>query len=225
MKLLLIEDDAELRERIEAFLLAQNYLCETASDFQSARLKIEDYDYDCIILDLTLPGGDGLQLLRLLKEDAKEDGVIIISARADLDDRIAGISLGADDYLTKPFHLSELAVRIAAIIRRKKLHGSEKVCFEEIEIDISAQRVLVGETELVLTRKEYELLLYFLINKNRVISKNAIAAHLWGDEMDIAENYDFIYTHVKNLRKKLEAIGTPNYLQSVYGMGYKFSLK
>lgn len=225
MKLLIIEDDADLNQSICAFLTAQHYLCETATTYKSAQAKIEVYDYDCIIIDLTLPGGDGLGLLRQLKEEGKSDGVIIISARAELEDKLLGMNLGADDYLTKPFHLAELSVRIAAIIRRKNLHGSNKMSFGDLEIDVSAQCAYVKKVLLTLTRKEYELLQFFAINKNRVLSKNAIAAHLWGDDMNMPGNYDFIYTHIKNLRKKLEVAGAPDFIQSVYGMGYKFSVR
>lgn len=225
MKLLIIEDDADLSANMCSFLTAQGYLCAAAYDFASAREKIEDYSYDCIVIDLSLPGGDGLELLRLLRAMDKLDGVIIVSARNQLDDKIVGLNLGADDYLTKPFHLSELSVRIAAIIRRKSLRGTTKVRFEEIEIDVDAKAVYANNEHMSLTHKEYDLLLFFMVNKGRVISKNAIAAHLWGDDMDLADNYDFIYTHIKNLRKKLESAGAGDYIQSIYGMGYKFGLK
>jgi DNA-binding response OmpR family regulator len=142
-----------------------------------------------------------------------------------LDDKITGIQLGADDYLTKPFHLPELSVRIAAIIRRKNLQGNNQMQFQEICVDIKGKMVTVNNDPLVLTRKEYELLLYFMINKNRILSKNAIAEHLWGDDMDIADNHDFIYTHIKNLRRKMMQAGAGDYIQSVYGMGYKFSVQ
>jgi DNA-binding response OmpR family regulator len=178
------------------------------------------YDYDCILLDITLPGGSGLQVLKELKANNKTDGVLIISAKNSLDDKVAGLTLGADDYLSKPFHLSELSARIAAIIRRKNFDGSNILRFENIQIDTIAKSVLVKNKTLELTKKEYELLLYFASNKNRVISKNAIAEHLWGDNME--GNNDFIYTHIKNLRKKLTEAGDTDYIRSVYGMGYKF---
>jgi DNA-binding response OmpR family regulator len=172
-----------------------------------------------------LPGGNGLELLRQLKANQKTEGVIIISARNELDDKLKGLQLGADDYLTKPFHLPELSARIAAIIRRKNLQGNTIIRFEEIQIDVPAKIVTVLDKEITLTRKEYDMLLYFLVNRNRVLSKDAIASHLWGDDADLAENLDFIYTHVKNLRKKLLQYGSGDYIHSVYGMGYKFSLK
>ncbi len=225
MKILIVEDEPALNKSMADYLSSQQYLCESVNNFKDALEKIELYQYDCIVLDLMLPGGNGLQLLEALKKANKTDGVIIISAKNELDDKIKGISLGADDYLTKPFHLSELSVRIAAIIRRKNLQGSNQLIFEEIGIDVQARTVAVHSTPMVLTRKEYELLLYFVINKNRVLSKNTIAEHLWGDDMDMADNYDFIYAHIKNLRKKLLAAGAGDYIQSVYGMGYKFALR
>jgi DNA-binding response OmpR family regulator len=224
MKILIVEDEPALNKSMVDYLTSQQYLCESVSNYRDALEKIELYQYDCIVLDIMLPDGNGLQILRALKKAGKTDGVIIISAKNELDDKITGLNLGADDYLTKPFHLSELSVRIAAIIRRKNLQGSNLLTFEEISIDIQAKTVSVNKDDLVLTRKEYELLVYFVINKNRVLSKNTIAEHLWGDDMDMADNYDFIYAHIKNLRKKLLHAGAGDYIQSIYGMGYKFAL-
>ncbi len=223
MKLLIIEDEMSLNKSMVDYLCKQQYLCEAVNNYQDALEKIECYEYDCIVLDIMLPDGNGLQLLQHLKANNKIEGVIIISARNELDDKIKGIELGADDYLTKPFHLPELSVRISAIIRRKNLQGNNVLTFNDIKIDVLAKSILVNDKAITATRKEYELLLYFMINKNRVLSKNAIAEHLWGDDMDMAGNHDFIYTHIKNLRKKLMVAGAGDYLQSVYGMGYKFS--
>lgn len=221
MKILIIEDEKELSDSIATYLKSENYICETAGDFNKALEKTELYDYDCILLDITLPGGNGLEILKELKADNKMDGVLIISAKNSLDDKVAGLNLGADDYLAKPFHLSELSARVAAIIRRKNFDGSDILNFQNISIDTRAKIVLVNGNPLELTKKEYELLLYFISNKKRVISKNAIAEHLWGDDMQ--GNNDFIYTHIKNLRKKLIEAGDADYIKSVYGMGYKFS--
>ncbi|MGI8950323.1 MAG: response regulator transcription factor [Chitinophagaceae bacterium] len=223
MKILIIEDEKALIESMVAYLKGENYTCEIAADFKTALEKIELYNYDCIILDITLPDGNGLNILKELRANHKMDGVIIISAKNALDDRIAGLQLGADDYLTKPFHLSELSARIAAIIRRKNFEASNIVAYHDIEIDTQAKTVTVQKKPLDLTKKEYELLLYFISNKQKVISKNAIAEHLWGDEMGMTDNYDFIYTHIKNLRKKLMEAGNADYIRSVYGMGYKFT--
>jgi len=206
------------------FLSASGYVCEPVFNFNDAVAKIEVYDYDCIILDIMLPGGSGLQILKYLKENNKTDGVIIISAKDSLEDKIHGIELGADDYLTKPFHLSELSVRIAAIIRRKKFNGHSVISIADVEIDTVGMTVKINHQTIELTQKEFQLLLFFVINKNKVISKNAIAEHLWGDDMDIASNYDFIYAHIKNLRKKIIAAGGEDRIRSVYGVGYKMQL-
>ena len=225
MKLLIIEDEPSLNSSIVDYLTDRQYLCESVGRYDDAIEKIECYRYDCIVLDVMLPDGNGLKLLKQIKEDNKTEGVIIISARNELDDKIMGIELGADDYLTKPFHLPELAVRIAAIIRRKNQQGSNLLVFEEIVVDVPGKTVTINHVPLLLTRKEHDLLLYFIINKNRVLSKNAIAEHLWGDDMDMVDNHDFLYTHVKNLRKKLVLAGANDYIKSIYGIGYKFSIE
>lgn len=223
MKILIIEDEKIIRESIVTYLKDEHYLCEIAVDYSSASEKMELYEYDCILLDITLPGGSGLSLLKELKTTNRLDGVLIISAKNALDDRVEGLNLGADDYLTKPFHLSELSARVAAIIRRKQFEGNNDLQFNEINIDTLAKTVSINKTQIELTRREYDLILFFVSNKNRVISKNAIAEHLWGDEMDAIDNFDFIYTHIKNLRKKLTDVGCMDYIHSIYGMGYKFS--
>jgi DNA-binding response OmpR family regulator len=223
MKVLIIEDEKSLCESIVACLKIEGFICETANAFKPAIEKIESFEYDCILLDINLPGGSGLEILRQLKENKKSDGVLIISARNSLEDKITGLHLGADDYLPKPFHLSELVARITAIIRRKNSSGNNLIQLNELIIDTLAKSVSVKNKLIELTRKEYQLLLYFAYNKGRVISKNAIAEHLWADEMETAANFDFIYTHVKNLRKKLIAAGCEDHIQSVYGMGYKLN--
>lgn len=221
MKILIIEDEKALSESIVTYLKVQDYICEIAFDFNTAIEKTELFEYDCILLDITLPDGNGLNILKALRENNKADGVLIISAKNSIDDKVEGLVLGADDYLSKPFHLSELSARIAAIIRRKKFGGNKVIQFNDISIDSQAKTASVNKNNLELTKKEYELLLYFVSNKQRVISKNAIAEHLWGDEME--GNLDFIYTHIKNLRKKLLEAGSADYIKSVYGMGYKFT--
>jgi DNA-binding response OmpR family regulator len=224
MKVLVIEDEKELSASICAYLANEQFVTEAVYDAATAMEKIELYEYACIILDISLPDGNGLQILQSLKKEKKGEGVIIISAKNSLDDKLTGLKEGADDYLVKPFHLSELAARVAAIIRRKSFDGQNLIQFDKLQIDLNEKTVLVDKKRIELTKKEYDLLLYFLGNKNKVISKNALAIHLWGDDMDMAGNYDFIYTHIKNLRKKMMAAGSPDYIKSVYGMGYKFSL-
>ncbi|MBL4677405.1 MAG: response regulator transcription factor [Mucilaginibacter sp.] len=223
MKVLVIEDEPGLRDSIRDYFTEGGNICETANDFESAIQKINLYRYDCILLDITLPNGSGLDILESLKANHHPDGVLIISAKNSLDDRLHGLDLGADDYLTKPFHLSELKARVMAIVRRKSFNGNREIIFNEITVDLLAKQVEVSHTPVKLTKKEYALLLYFIANKGKVISKNAIAEHLWGDEIDISDNFDFIYSHIKNLRKKLMDAGSGDYIQSTYGMGYKFS--
>jgi DNA-binding response OmpR family regulator len=225
MNVLIIEDEKALSESILTYLHTEQYICETAHDFHTAIAKISQYDYACIVLDITLPGGSGLDILKEMKANNKADGVLIISARNSLDDRLIGLHSGADDYLIKPFHLSELAARISAIIRRKSFDGNNILKFEEFRLDMSDKTVAVNNQTIELTRKEYELLLYFISNKNKVVNKGAIAEHLWGDNMDMADSYDFIYSHIKNLRRKLMQAGAKDYLKSIYGMGYKFSIR
>lgn len=224
MKVLIIEDEKDLLASICSYLGNDNFICETAGDFNTAIEKISLYDYACIVLDISLPGGSGLDILKALKQQHKADGVLIISAKNSLDDKVAGLKAGADDYLTKPFHLPELGARVAAIIRRKSFDGKNIITIDTLCLDMNEKTVKVNNNIIDLTRKEYDLLLYFISNKNKVISKSAIAEHLWGDNMDLADSYDFIYTHIKNLRKKLLQNGCPDYIKSIYGMGYKFSI-
>lgn len=222
MKLLVIEDGKQLAESIAEYLQREGYQCEVAANLEDALERVALHDYDCILLDITLPDGNGLTVLEQLKRDSKMDGVIIISAKDSLDDRINGLKLGADDYLAKPFHLSELGARIEALIRRKNFQGSNKVVFHELTIDVHAQIVTVNGNHLSLTRKEYDLLLFLISNKGRVISKNAIAEHLSGDMADMLDNHGFVYAHVKNLKKKLSESGCKDYVKTIYGFGYQW---
>ena len=224
MKILIVEDEQELLKSMVTYLKGENYLCETALNYQAALQKVELFSYDCILLDISLPDGNGLQLLKDLKANKKTDGVIVISARNSITDRIEGLNLGADDYLTKPFHLSELNARIAAVIRRRHFQGQKILVFNELTIDLTAKTVSVHEKAIDLTRKEYDLLLFLAYNKNRVVSKNAIAEHLSGEETEIFDNFDFIYSHMKNLKRKLQQAGCTEYIRSIYGMGYKFDI-
>ncbi|WP_184550628.1 response regulator transcription factor [Mucilaginibacter sp. FT3.2] len=222
MKILVIEDEQGLRENITSYLNVDGNVCESCGALAPALQKLSDYNYDCVLLDIGLPDGEGFEVLDFLKSRQKNEAVLIISARNSLDDKLRGLNIGADDYLTKPFHLAELKARLMAVYRRKALNTNSKLIFNEISIDMQGRTVDVNETPIVLTRKEYEMLLYFIANKGKVISKNAIAEHLWGDEMDMHDNFDFIYTHIKNLRRKIIDAGGKDYLTSVYGVGYKF---
>lgn len=222
MKILIVEDETEIAQSIKDYFKPNGVQCETAENYREALDKIGMYDYDCILLDLMLPDGDGFDILRKLKSEKKMEGVIIISAKETLDTRIEGFNLGADDYLTKPFHLSELLVRMQALIRRKNFKGNNIVSFNEISIDIFARTVYVDDKPVDLTRKEIDLLLYLIGNENKVLSKGAIAEHLSGDMADMLDNHDFIYAHIKNLKKKLTKAGSGDYIKTIYGLGYKW---
>ncbi len=222
MKILIVEDNRELAETLVHYLKQEGYLCETAYNYQTAEEKIHIYEYDVIVLDITLPDGNGLEILKQLKQKRPDEGVLIISAKNALDDKLTGLNLGADDYLTKPFHLAELNARIQSLLRRKRFNGSHEITVGDLRLNTVTAQVLVKEQEIILTRKEYELLLYFLSNRNRILNKEAIAEHLWGDNIDMADSFDFIYTHIKNLRKKIACHGSTSNIKSVYGMGYKF---
>ncbi len=221
MKLLIIEDEPSLLKSIIDYFSKEEFLCETASTFEQGLQKIDLYDYDCIVLDITLPGGSGLKLLQYLREDKKQDGVVIISAKNSLDDKIKGLDLGADDYLIKPFHLSELSARIKAVMRRKYANGGDQIECNGLKIDLIAKAAFYLEVPLFLTRLEYNLLFFLVTNKKRVISRQAIAEHLSGEE---ADNIDFVYSHIKNLKKKLKDKGCEEAIKTVYGFGYKFEL-
>ena len=223
MKLLVIEDEIELSKSICSYLKKDNFICEPTYDFDDAMHKISENDYECILLDITLPKGNGLNILRELKYLGKADGVLIVSAKNSLNDKLDGLNLGADDYLTKPFHMPELSARVAAIIRRKYFEGQNKIITDDLIIDLQNKVVNGKKGSIDLTRKEYELLLYFTANKNKVITKDAIVEHLWGEHIDMNDNHEFIYTHIKNLRKKLIQDGCRDYIKAVYGMGYKFN--
>ncbi len=224
MKILIIEDEKELSDSISKYLSTEQFTCEAAYDYNSAIEKIHLNEYSCIILDITLPNGNGLDLLKELKTMDKTEGVLIVSARNSLDDKIMGLNTGADDYLAKPFHLPELGARVSAIIRRKSFGGHNQIKIGELTLDIQDKSLKFKSNPITLTRKEYELLLYLVSNKNRVVTKEAIVEHLWGDDIDMADSYDFIYSHIKNLRKKMMNAGCPDYIKAIYGMGYKFMI-
>ncbi|WP_134087787.1 response regulator transcription factor [Olivibacter sp. XZL3] len=223
MKILVVEDNRELASSIYDYLAGENYICELAFAANEAREKLLFFTYDCIILDLMLPDGNGLELLDFIKAERINGFILIISAKGALDDKIKGLEEGADDYLTKPFHLPELHARLRAIHRRKNLNGNNIVSFNEITLNTNTFELKIHGKELDATRKEFELLLYFLVNKNRVLSRQAIANHLWGDYTDNLSNVDFVYQHVKNLRKKINSAGGDDYIDTIYGLGYKFN--
>lgn len=222
MKILIVEDERELAKSMVQYLRQESYVCEVVYTEQQAVEKVLLHDYDCILLDITLPDGNGFNILEKLKKEEKTDGVIIISAKNSLDDKIKGLNLGADDYLAKPFHLSEMGARISAVIRRNRFDGNNSLTFHELTIDLLGKVTTVNGQLVDLTRKEYDLLLFLVSNKNRVVSKNAIAEHLSGDVAEVFDNFDFVYAHMKNLKKKLAEAGCQDYIKTIYGLGYKF---
>lgn len=223
MKILIIEDERELSNNIVTYLSSDNYLCEQAFNFQEAINKIVLYSYDCILLDLNLPGGDGLKVLDEIKKRNIESGIIIISARDSLDDKITGFKIGADDYLAKPFSLPELSIRIYALMRRQQFSHNNILKSNDVEIDLLSKAIVVGSTPVGLTKTEYDLLLFLIGNKNRVVSKNAIAEHLSGDMADMLDSHNFVYAHIKNLKSKLSDAGCLNCIKTIYGTGYQWS--
>ncbi|MBA6154475.1 response regulator transcription factor [Gelidibacter maritimus] len=219
MKLLIIEDEPEMLENMAQTLKREHYIVESASDYTSALEKIAVYDYDCILLDITLPDGNGLELLKELKSKGKDEGVIIVSAKDSLDDRLEGLNLGADDYLPKPFHMAELHARVKAVLRRRHFDGNSYIHIGNVSIQPENRYVTINDHEVVLNRKEYDILMYLITNKTRLVTKSALAEHVWGDHIDQSDSFDFIYSQIKNLRKKLEQ-ATIN-IEAVYGVGYK----
>ncbi len=224
MKILVVEDELELAESISSYLKGESYVCEIASTFKDAYEKISMFYYDCILLDIMLPDGSGLKLLEELAKEKKQDGVIIISAKDSLEDKVAGLKIGADDYLAKPFHLSELSARIHSLIRRKQFDNTNQIQFNELKIDLLSKAVYVNNTTVPLTKTEFDLLLFLIGNKNRAISKAAVAEHLSGDMANMMDNFDFVYSHIKNLKRKLTEAGCKDYIKTIYGTGYKWEV-
>jgi DNA-binding response OmpR family regulator len=224
MKVLIIEDEKQLVKSILFALRQEGYICEVAYTAAEASDKVSVYEYDCILLDINLPDGNGLTILEEIKSHHKTDGVIIITAKNSLDDKVRGLNLGADDYLSKPFFMPELIARVSAVIRRKRFDGNNKLSFREITVDLPGKSVYVRDKAVDLTRMEYALIVFLMANKNRVVSKNAIAEHLSGDDAELLDKFDFIYSHMKNLKRKLTEAGSQDYIKTVYGLGYKFSV-
>ncbi|HET8829647.1 MAG TPA: response regulator transcription factor [Pelobium sp.] len=219
MKILIVEDEPQMLENMKQTLELEHYTIESAPDYATATNKISNYDYDCILLDINLPDGNGFELLSQLKSLGKTDAVIIVSAKNSLDDRLLGLNEGADDYLAKPFHMAELHARVKALLRRKYFDGNKLMQVGNVLIDPENRNITIDKQEVVLNRKEFDILLYLIANKSRLVTKAALAEHVWGDHIDQSDSFDFIYSQIKNLRKKLEH-STLN-IDAVYGIGYK----
>jgi DNA-binding response OmpR family regulator len=222
VKLLIVEDDKSLSRSINDYLKMEGHICEVALTLNEAVQKADVNKYDCVILDIGLPDGNGLDLIREMKSKRLTGGILILSAKSSLDDKLIGLKIGADDYLTKPFHFAELSARINSIHRRKDYLGMNEITFNEIRINTEDNQVYVHDKLIILTKKEYDLLLFFIANRNRIITKESIVEHLWGDNVILTDSFDFVYTHVKNLRKKIVASEGRNYIKCIYGFGYKF---
>jgi len=225
MHILIVEDESSLMESMVSYLEMEGFRCEQAGDYHTALCTLDKHDYMCMLIDLNLPDGDGLDLVKLARQNNSNSGIIIVSARNSLDQRIKGLDMGADDYLVKPFHLSELVARVHSVSRRTRTRGEEILEFGEITVMPEERSCMVNSNQIELTKKEFDLLLYLMSNRNRVITKESIGDFLWGDYGGSYGSYDFVYTHLKNLRRKLVDAGCPDYIRNMYGVGYKFSLE
>lgn len=225
MKLLLVEDEKDLASSIESFLKKEGYFIDISGTYAAAEEKISLAEYECALIDLMLPDGHGIHLVELLKKINQQCGIIIISAKESLDDKITGLNIGADDYITKPFHLAELNARIKSVLRRKLFDGNNRIIINELMIEPDKRELTVNGALVDLTRREFDLLMFFISNKERVLNKEAIIEHVWGDDSSAFDNFDFVYTHIKNLRRKIKEAGAGDYIKSAYGIGYKFSIK
>jgi len=221
MKLLVVEDNRALLDIIVVTMIKERYQCEKASNYKEADEKIHLYTYDILIIDINLPGGSGLDLIRNAKKSTPATGVIVISARNSLENKIEGLDLGADDYITKPFDVAELVARVKALLRRRNFSGSETITFNNITIDTSKRTARVNNEKIDFTKSELDILLFFFSNPGRVLTKETIAEHIWGDNMDLIDSFDFIYSHIKNIRRKITEKGVKIPINAVYGMGYK----
>jgi len=222
MKLLIVEDDPEIQDSIVTYLAPEGYLCEQAYDLSQALDKVDYYTYDCVLIDLNLPDGSGIDIIKALKKNQQQSGIIVITARDAIEDRVKALEFGADDYLVKPFNLSELNARIKSLIRRIQFQGNHQITVGELEIFPDNFKVIVKGNTLDLTKKEFDILLFFVSNSGRVIPKESLAGQLWGEEMDLSYSFDFVYAQIKNLRKKLKEAGAKDYIRTIYGVGYKF---
>ena len=222
MKILIVEDERQLSDNIVKFLSADDYLCEQTFTVSDALMRVSVYKYDCVLIDLMLPDGNGLDVLRRLKKRHPDTGVIIVSAKDSIDDKIEGLEIGADDYISKPYNLSELKIRIFALMRRRYSMGNNLLVSGNVEVDMQSKTVSVEGADISLTKTEYELLVFLICNRNKVVSKAAIAEHLVGEMADIMNNFNVVFTHIKNLKKKREAAGCRDRIRTLYGIGYKW---
>ena len=225
MKILVVEDQIPLLTQIEKLISKEGYVCETASDFKIAWEKVWSFSYDLLVVDINLPGGSGLEIIRKVKNEHPKTAIIVISARDSIANKIEGLEIGADDYITKPFEMAELLARIKSVLRRYFFQGDSTITYGDITLDTNNQSVVVNGTQLDLTKSEYKILLFFFSNEGRVLTREGMAEHVWGDHMDLADSFDFIYSHIKNLRKKIRDAGGVDPIKVVYGVGYKLHIR
>ena len=225
MRLLIVEDEKELAASIVSFIGKEGFYCVPVERIEDAKTLLHVNEYDFALVDIMLPDGSGIDLIKIIKEKQPRCGIIVISAKGSLDDKILGLEIGADDYITKPFHLAELNARIKSVIRRKNFGGNRKISINELSVDTDKRELSINNVVVDLTKREYDILMFFISNKERVLTKEAITEYVWGDDSNAFENLDFVYTHIKNLRKKIKDAGAVDYIKSVYGIGYKFTLQ
>ncbi|MGM0547137.1 MAG: response regulator transcription factor [Bacteroidota bacterium] len=223
MRALIVEDEPLLIEDLEECLLEEQFNVDTAQKLSKASDLVASEEYDLILLDLGLPDGDGLDLLKTIKTDHKETAVIIITARGETEDKVRGLELGSDDYLAKPFPIAELRARIHAVMRRKYNINDNQIAAGPLKLNMDHMKVLVDDETLDVTETEYKILRYLVLNKNKTITRIALAEHIWGSKIDDRFSLDFINSHMKNIRKKLSAAGMENLIKTVYGVGYKLT--
>ncbi|WP_342331293.1 response regulator transcription factor [Pedobacter sp. FW305-3-2-15-E-R2A2] len=221
MKVLIVEDEKTLAHEMEAFLIKAYYLCDIAYAFNDALKKIALNTYDYILIDLSLPDGNGLDLLKQTKKDNPDTIYIIITARTNLKDRVSGLDLGADDYLAKPFYLLELQSRMQAIARRRFNISQELLAIGKFNIDLQKRLVIFEEAEIGLSRKEFDLFSYLLLHKNRVLTRAQLSEHIWGTFVNDDYDSNYIDAHIKNIRKKLNQWADTEWLETVRGVGYR----
>lgn len=224
MRALVVEDEILLNEELEEQLLEEQFVVDTALDFQQAEDLLLGEQFDLILLDLSLPGGDGLDLLKMIKKQRKtsdDTAVIILTARGEIEDRVQGLELGSDDYLSKPFAMPELRARIHAVLRRKFKINDNEITIGGISVQLDQMKVSYNTSILDLTDTEYKMLRYLFLNKNRTVTRIALAEHIWGNKIDDRFSLDFINSHMKNIRRKLADSGAPDLIETIYGVGYK----
>ena len=224
MRALVVEDEPLLNEELEEHLLEEQFSVDCAETLQQGRDLVAGDEYDLVLLDLGLPDGNGLELLKMIKKYYEETAVVILTARGEVEDKVEGLELGSDDYLAKPFAMAELRARIHAVLRRRFKIDENEIKAGKLLLNLNHMEVGYDGRTLELTETEYKILRYLLLNKNKTITRIALAEHIWGSKVDDRFSLDFINSHMKNLRKKLSQVGAPELIETVYGVGYKLEV-